>query len=101
MEKIDLFHAAKKQPQNLDELQQALNNYQALQYYLEAPEEEMTSIWWPLDVIQLLPFDPLGADINQPSFGGQRPEISLYRILSWDEQRLLIVQEDETRLIDR
>lgn len=101
MQKIDLFKDAKKQPQNLDELELALGKYQALQYYLEAPEEEMTSEWWPLDAIQLLPFDPLGSDVKLPIFGGDKPEISIHRVLSWDESRLLIAEKDEIRIIER
>lgn len=101
MDKIDLFKDAKKQPQSLEELQHALSKYQALQYYLEAPEEEMTSEWWPLEAVQLLPFNPLGADVKLPSFGGEAPEISIHRVLSWDENQLLIAEEDEMRIIER
>lgn len=101
MDKIDLFKAAKKQPQSLEDLQHALGKYQGLQSYLEATEEDMTSEWWPLEAIQLLPFDPLGANVNLPSFGGDKPEISIYRVLSWDTGRLLIAEEEEMRLTDR
>lgn len=105
MSKIDLFQDAKKQPQGLDELKTALEKYQGLQFYLEAPEEEMSSEWWPLDAVRLLPFDPLGADVGLPSFGGPEPAERQTaqgdRILSWDEGRYLVQVGDELRIIDR
>lgn len=105
MDGIDLFAQAKKQPQGLEELELALEKYQGLQYYLEAPEEEMSSEWWPLEAIRDLPFDPLGHDIQLPNFGGPEPErkqtAGEERILSWDETRFLIVEGDETRIIAR
>lgn len=105
MEKVDLFAQAKQQPQSLEELKRALENYQGLQLYLEAPEEEMSSQWWPLEVIRDLPFDPLSQGVLLPNFGGSEPDrkesAGEERILSWDEGRYLIVKGDEMRIIDR
>lgn len=103
MEPVDLFAQAKKQPTSLEELQHALSKYQGLQFYLEAPEEEMSSEWWPLEAVRELPFDPLGRDVKLPSFGGDAPaQLETpegERVLSWDESRYLIVEAEELRII--
>lgn len=105
MEKIDLFAQAKKQPESLEELQHALDKYVGLQLYLEAPEEEMSSEWWPLEAVQLLPFNPMGPDVQLPNFGGSEPAqtngANGGRVISWDESHLLIAEAEETRIIDR
>lgn len=106
IEKVDLFAQAKKQPESLEELQHALDKYVGLQLYLEAPEEEMSSEWWPLDAVRdINSFSPLGPGVQLPSFGGPEPAqtegANGRRVLSWDESRLLVVDGEETRIIDR